>query len=49
MEAIMSFLLVTAALTAVIWMGLKSLKSQSEKVALQPVRIHKREQQHRRR
>lgn len=35
----MSFLLVSAALAAVVWIGLKSLKANSEKVALQPVRI----------
>jgi len=39
MEAMMSFLLVSAALVGVVWFGLKSLKAQSEKVALQPIRI----------
>ncbi len=39
MEAIMSFLLVTAALAAVVWVGIKSLKTDADKVALQPIRI----------
>lgn len=47
MEAIMSFLLVTAALAAVVWVGLKSLKTNADKVALQPIRIEDEEQRQR--
>lgn len=50
MEAMMSFLLVSAALVGVVWFGLKSLNAQSEKVALQPIRIRdeRSEQRHKR-
>ena len=41
----MAFLLVTAALAAVVWVGLKSLKANSDKVALQPIRIEGEERQ----
>ena len=49
----MSLLLVTAALAAVVWVGLKSLKASSQKAALQPIRIeddqHQRQLRQRRR
>lgn len=45
MEAIVSLLLVTAALAAVVWVGLKSLKANSEKAALQPIRIEDEQRQ----
>lgn len=43
MEAIMSFLLVSAALAAVVWIGLKSLSANSQRAALQPIRIEDQE------
>jgi len=45
MEALMSFVLVTLALGALVWFGLKSIKAERQQVALQPIRI--REQQRR--
>jgi len=39
MEALMSFVVVTLALGALVWLGLKSIKAQREQVSLQPVRI----------
>ena len=50
MEAMMLFLLVSAALVGVVWFGLKSLKAQPEKVALKPIRTRdeRSEQRHKR-
>ena len=39
MEAMMSFLVVTLAIGALVWAGLKTIKAQREQVALQPIRI----------
>lgn len=47
MEAMMSFLVVSLAIAALAWAGLKTIKAQREQVALQPIRI-KSEQRKRR-
>lgn len=47
MEPMMSVVLVTVAIAALVWFGLKSVKANADKPALQPIRIHDQKQRRR--